>query len=86
MQNQIGENTKLEFGTVTNSGATRTIKLKSNYTEMLYFSTTLTITASAFLREITFTPPNIVKYKLNTPDNASVLTSALPQTYMFAGK
>ena len=86
MQNQIGENTKLEFGTVTNSGATRIITLKSNYTEMLYFSTTLTITASAFLREITFTPPNIVKYKFLEPNNTSAITNILPQTYMFAGK
>jgi hypothetical protein len=86
IQNQIGENTKLEFGTVSNSGNTRTITLKSNYAEMLYFSTTLTITASAFLREITFTPPNIVKYKFLAPDNTSALTSVLPQTYMFAGK
>lgn len=86
MQNQIGENTKLEFGTVTNSGATRAITLKSNYAEMLYFSATVTSLSSVFLREVTFIPPNIVKYKFNAPDNSSVATSAISQTYMFVGK
>ena len=82
----IGENTRFEFGSVTNSGATRTITLKSNYAEMLYFSATVTSLSSAFLREVTFIPPNIVKYKFNMPDNNSVLTSGISQTYMFAGK
>lgn len=86
MQNQIGENTKLEFGTVSNSGATRTITLKSNYEEMLFFNATITSSSSGFLRDITFTPPNIVKYKYRSPDNAVDNTGVVSQAYMFAGK
>lgn len=83
---RIGENTRFEFESITNSGATRTITLKSNYAEMLYFSATVTSLSSAFLREVTFIPPNIVKYKFNTPDNSSAVTSGISQTYMFVGK
>ena len=84
MEQQIGENTKFEFGSVTNSGAPRTITLKSNYTEMLYFSATVTSNSTVCLREVTFTPPNIVKYKFMTPD--AVITGAIQQAYMFVGK
>ena len=80
---------KMEFGVVTTSGSPRTITLQGKYSEMEYFNISIFEGSLAFMpRDITFTAPNTVSFKLIGYLNSSTQnnTSAFQHGYMFAGK
>jgi hypothetical protein len=82
---------KIEAGTVTTSGQTRTITLKGNYTKMLYFNigNNANPTFPVFLPVgVTFTAPNKVTFNLKVYGNNGVdnSTTGYETGYIFVGQ
>lgn len=74
-----------EFGISTTSGSTRTITLKGNYTDILFFDLCYTTSISVYPpRDIQFIAPNTITFSLNSATTGAVSYEyTLP--YVFVG-
>ena len=74
-----------EFGISTTSGSTRTITLKGNYTDILFFDLCYTTSLSVYPpRDIQFIAPNTITFSLNSATTGAVSYEyTLP--YVFVG-